>query len=124
MKKMWLTTFLFFVVLCANAQIEILKVTGKNGKDYKLGYGAFLKFSVPVSEASYVSMEAAFNFAQEKEDPQSGMAVCPLKLGYRYTVNGSGTGLYAEPQAGYNSMAFVPTMTMSIMKMLMKSFMA
>jgi hypothetical protein len=28
--------------------------------------------------------------------------MCPLKLGYRYTVNGTGEGLYIEPQAGYN----------------------
>ena len=102
MRTLWLALFLFFIATGANAQIEVLKVTGKNGKDYKLGFGAFLKFSVPASEASYISVEGGFNFAQEKEDPEEGMAVCPLKLGYRYTVNGSGSGLYVEPQAGYN----------------------
>ena len=102
MRKFWITAFLLFAMTIGYGQIQVLKMVGKNGKDYKIGYGAFLKFSVPVSEAAYASVEAGVNFAQEKDDPELGMAVIPLKLGYRYTVNGSGTGFYVEPQVGYN----------------------
>jgi hypothetical protein len=102
MKKFFLAGLLFFIAAGAKAQIEVLKVTGKNSQDYKIGFGAFLKFAFPVSQAAYTNIEAGFNFAQEKEDAESGMAVVPLKIGYRYTLNGTGTGLYVEPQAGYN----------------------
>jgi hypothetical protein len=31
-----------------------------------------------------------------------GTAMCPLKAGYRYTLDGTGKGFYVEPQVGFN----------------------
>lgn len=31
-----------------------------------------------------------------------GTIMVPLKAGYRYTLDGSGTGFYVEPQIGFN----------------------
>ncbi len=67
-----------------------------------MGFGAFLKFGYPVSEASEVSIEASALFFFVKGSDGDGLAVVPFKLGYRYTLNGTGTGIYIEPQAGYN----------------------
>lgn len=47
-------------------------------------------------------MEAGLNAFQYKPDENYGMLTIPFKLGYRYTMDRSGTGLYLEPQLGYN----------------------
>jgi hypothetical protein len=41
----------------ANGQIQVSKLMGKNSNDYTTGYGGFLKFSYPVSQASDISLE-------------------------------------------------------------------
>lgn len=103
MRKYVLSLPLLFVALCVSAQIEVIKIADKEAKEYKLGFGAFLRFSLPVSEADYLSVEGGAKFIPQKEYSDEGMAVIPLKVGYRYTVNRSGTGLYVEPQLGYNA---------------------
>jgi hypothetical protein len=104
MKKFFLfSTFLLLTRLSANAQIEVAKFTGKNSSEYKMGFGAFLKFAYPVSEAADISLEGGALFFQEKEITSYGVAFVPIKIGYRYTIDGSGTGFYAEPQVGYNA---------------------
>jgi hypothetical protein len=44
-------------VIQANAQLGVMKLVGKNTKDYKLGFGAFVKTAVPVSDGSDVTLE-------------------------------------------------------------------
>ncbi|MEO6327646.1 MAG: hypothetical protein ABIO55_01880 [Ginsengibacter sp.] len=102
MRKLILVFMLLLCVPRINAQIEIAKLIGKRWNDYKLGYGAFLKFSYPVSTASDLSIEASLVFFSVKENDGDGLAVVPFKLGYRYTLNGTGSGIYIEPQLGYN----------------------
>lgn len=100
-------TFLLFCTLLllnvfVSAQIEIAKLVGKNSADYKPGFGAFLKFAYPVSEAADINLEAGALYFVEKQSSSSGLAFVPVKLGYRYTFNGTGDGFYAQPQVGYN----------------------
>jgi hypothetical protein len=93
---------LILSITLLHAQIQVLKIVGKENKDYKLGFGAYLKFTTPVSESDYVSAEVGLNAFQYKPDENYGMLTIPIKLGYRYTLDRSGTGLYLEPQLGYN----------------------
>ncbi|RXK58799.1 hypothetical protein ESA94_15525 [Lacibacter luteus] len=89
----------------ANAQIEVLTVLNpKPESKYIVGFGAMLKFGVPVLEkADEINIEVGVKFIPEIEYPDSyGIAYVPVKLGYRYTLDRSGTGFYAEPQLGYS----------------------
>ena len=98
-------TFLFvtFLIVQANAQIGIMKLVGNNTKDYGLGFGAFIKTGVPVSDGSDITVEIGANiFFMKGSGTQYGTIMCPLKIGYRYTLNGTGQGFYVEPQAGFN----------------------
>jgi hypothetical protein len=97
-----------FISWQAHSQIAISKIVGKDSKDFGFGYGAFLKFPYRVSEAADVTLEIGLNIFPEKDDPSSGWANVPIKAGYRYTLNGSGSGFYIEPQAGYNIYGAAP----------------
>jgi hypothetical protein len=102
MSKELLATFLLnFFIIQANAQLGVMKLIGNDTKNYKLGFGAFIKAGFPVSDASNVTLEIGVNFFPSK-DAGEGTAMCPLKAGYRYTLNGTGEGFYVEPQVGYN----------------------
>ena len=100
-KNIFLGIFLF-VSFKLNAQIQFSKIVGKSSKDYGVGKGGFLKFSHPISEASDVTLELGANVFSLKDDPAYGWALIPIKAGYRYTLNRTGTGFYIEPQVGYN----------------------
>lgn len=105
MGKGLLTTFLLvFFLIQANAQLGAMKLVGKDTKDYKLGFGAFIKTGVPVSDGSDVTLEigADIFFLNDGYGTKDGTIMCPLKAGYRYTLNGTGKGFYVEPQVGYN----------------------
>ena len=104
MSKTLLTTFvLLFYILQSNAQIGIMKLVGKNTSDYTIGAGAFIKTGIPVSEGSDVTLELGVNYFFLKDGGTGdGTVMCPLKVGYRYTFNGTGEGFYVEPQVGYN----------------------
>ncbi len=101
-KGIFTTSLLFFLITHANAQLGVMKLVGPGTKDYKLGFGAFIKAGVPVSDAANVTLEIGVNFFPSKDGGGDGTAMCPLKAGYRYTLNGTGEGFYVEPQAGYN----------------------
>src|SRR6266487_6573545 len=102
MKRKLLLGLLLFSLAKTKAQVEVSKLIGKNSSDYTIGYGGFLKFSHPVSDAADVSLEVGAIVFQSKIYDGYGWAVVPVKAGYRYTLNGSGYGFYLEPQAGYN----------------------
>jgi len=94
------TLLLFFFIIQANAQLGVMKLVGNDTKDYKLGFGAFLKSGFPVSGGSDVTLEIGADIFPL--DAGYGTIMCPLKAGYRYTLNGTGMGFYVEPQVGFN----------------------
>ena len=101
MTKRLLFTFLsVFFIIQANAQLGVMKMVGNGTEDYKMGFGAFIKTGFPILQGSDVTVELGANIFTL--DAGYGTIMCPLKAGYRYTLNGSGKGFYIEPQAGYN----------------------
>lgn len=91
---------LLFSIVQAYAQIGAMKMVGNNTSDYSLGFGAFIKGGFPVLEGSDATIEIGANIFLL--DDGDGTAMCPLKVGFRYTFDGTGSGLYVEPQVGYN----------------------
>jgi hypothetical protein len=102
-KKIMVLFVSVFLIVQAHAQIGVMKLVGNGTKDYSLGFGAFIKTAIPYSEAADFTIEVGANFFPDKDYPSDyGTIMCPLKLGYRYTLNGTGQGFYIEPQAGFN----------------------
>lgn len=102
-KRTLATTVLFLLMLQANAQISVMKLIGNNTKDYAIGFGALIKSGFPVSEAADLTLELGADiFFMKGYGPDYGTLMCPLKAGYRYTLNGTGEGFYVEPQVGFN----------------------
>lgn len=95
---------LLFSIRQANAQLGVMKMVGNDTKNYSLGFGAFVKGGYPVSDGSDVTLEIGVDifFLNDGYDNADGTAMCPLKAGYRYTLNGTGKGFYVEPQVGFN----------------------
>lgn len=62
------------------------------------GFGGFLNVAIPITEGNSITTEAGF-YSFRKDDDLT--VLVPFLLGYRYTLNGSGTGFYMEPTAGY-----------------------
>ena len=95
---------LFFSFRQANAQLGAMKLVGKDTKDYTMGFGAFVKTGVPVSDGSTLTLELGANIflLNDGYGSADGTIMCPLKAGYRYTLNKTGTGFYVEPQVGFN----------------------
>jgi hypothetical protein len=103
MLKGIITTILFFIVTNVEAQLGVMKMVGPNTSNYSLGVGAYVKGIFPVTQASDVTLEVGANmFSLDDDGNGDGTAVIPIKAGYRYSVNGTGMGLYVEPQIGYN----------------------
>lgn len=97
-KRLLLSISLMSSFHFCNAQIEVAHI---KVKDFKAtGFGAFLNFSFPVSEANYVTLEGGVQYFKNKYDED--LARVPVLLGYRYTLNQSGTGFYVEPNGGYS----------------------
>lgn len=99
-KKLFATFLLFFFIIQANAQLGVMRLVGNGTKDYKMGYGAFIKTGFPVTEGNDATVEIGANMFPI--DDRYGTIMCPLKVGYRYTLDGSGKGFYVEPQVGYD----------------------
>jgi hypothetical protein len=81
----------------ANAQLQVDYLTFKGFSS--IGFGGSFNFSVPVSDADYVTGEAGLDVFSKNDEH---VAIAPMLLGYRYTIDGSGTGWYIEPNAGYS----------------------
>ena len=97
-KKNFLLCLLVLGFHFCSAQIEVAHLSVKEFK--AIGFSSFLNFSIPLSEANYVTVEGGLQYFKYSDDEEVGLF--PISLGYRYTVNRSGTGLYLEPSAGYN----------------------
>ena len=104
MIKGLLAIILFFVTTQVWAQLGVVKMVGNNTSKYNLGYGAYIKTGFPISEGDDVTLQiGAYLFVLNDGAPQqNGTGVVPLTAGYRYTLNRKGSGLYIEPQIGYN----------------------
>jgi len=103
MKKLPLAITFVFITTYSWSQIAISHLLPHDGRQYSFGYGGMLKLAYPISEGDDITMEGGIvlNF-QKGTGGADGIAICPLKLGYRYTFDGSGSGFYVEPQLGYN----------------------
>ena len=95
--KQLLFVIAIFLSTCAKSQIQVDYINF-NGFS-AVGFGAFLNFSFPVSDANYLTAEAGLDVFSHDG---SNVALAPVLLGYRYTLDGSGTGFYLEPNAGYS----------------------
>ncbi len=83
--------------LFSAAQIEVGHLSTKNFSG--IAFGGFFNVSVPISDADYVSGEAALYVASGSE---KHIALLPLLASYRYTLDRTGTGWYVEPNAGWS----------------------
>lgn len=92
--------FLLFCLIASTSLKAQIQLDHLSFKGYSaLGFGGFFNFAVPVSDANYVTGEIGLDvFSSNGEN----VALAPLLLGYRYTLDGSGTGFYVEPNAGYS----------------------
>lgn len=102
MKKIIILSIICISYFTSNAQIELAKIVGKNSEKYGIGYSTFVKFSHPISEADDLSLELGVLMFREKNSSTNGLAYIPIKVGYRYSINRTGSGFYVEPQLGYN----------------------
>ena len=99
-KRLLATLLLVFFIIQVNAQLGAMKLVGNGTEDYKMGFGAFIKTGFPVLEGSDLTLEIGADIFPL--DDRYGTIMCPLKAGYRYTLNGTGKGFYVEPQVGFN----------------------
>ena len=103
MRKVTFLCLLVFVVSKIQAQLEVATMLGKYKAHHSFGYGAFLNFGKQVTDAGYATLEiAATIFPDVGSGGQDGIAVIPVLVGYKHTLNGSGLGFYIQPQIGYN----------------------
>jgi hypothetical protein len=94
-KLLLLSSALFLCGICYS-QIEVARL---NTKGYSaLGFGGYLGFDIPVSESGAVTLGAGF-YSFKKEEQR--VAIAPFIAGFRKQLDGSATGLYIQPQAGY-----------------------
>ena len=101
--RLLIVFILQFFFAQAKSQLGVMKLVGNNTKQYSIGFGAFIKTGFPLSEAADLTVELGANFFPVKGSGFNyGTAMCPVKAGYRYTLNQTGTGFYAEPQLGFN----------------------
>jgi hypothetical protein len=87
--------FIFCSTSKAQLQLDYLSFKGFSS----IGFGGFFNFSVPVSDANYVTGELGLDVFSRNDEH---VALAPMLVGYRYTLDGTGTGFYLEPNLGYS----------------------
>lgn len=95
-KKLLLIGAFLLTCFFVNAQAEGAYVDMKTFKAF--GFGGHLNFKFPVTEGGSITTEAGIYLFKYQD---RNALVLPLLLGYQYTLDGSGTGFYVEPLAGY-----------------------
>jgi hypothetical protein len=102
MRKITTLCFLVLFVSEIHAQIEVSTMLGKYKTHHSFGYGLFLNLGKQVTDAGYATIDvSATIFPDIGSGGDYGIAVIPVMLGYKHTLNGSGVGFYVQPQAGY-----------------------
>ena|SRR6202035_1466331 len=79
------------------AQLQVDHISFKGFS--AIGFGGFFNFAVPVSDANYITGEVGLDVFSSNGN---NVALAPILVGYRYTLDGTGTGFYVEPNAGYS----------------------
>src|SRR5262245_1676518 len=80
----------------AQAQLEVTQLILKGQS--ATGFGAFFHGGFPVHKAGEISGEIGLDYFAPG---QSHLIFIPMLVGFRHTFDGSGTGFYVEPFAGY-----------------------
>lgn len=103
-QKLLALILLFSTTMRADAQLGVMKWVGPGSSKYDLGFGGFVKGAYPITDGADVTLEVGANIFLMNDGYGSadGTIMVPLKAGYRYTLDGSGTGFYVEPQIGFN----------------------
>jgi hypothetical protein len=102
MRKFYLSFVCLFISMYSYAQIEVVRLLGKEKEDHPIGYGAGLHIGYPISGSGNITLDAGYiMFPNSNLYFPEGIVLVPIKLGYQYILNGEGTGLYVEPQLGY-----------------------
>lgn len=78
------------------AQLEVAHLSTKGFSS--TGFGGFFNLAVPVDEGVSITGEFGVYFFKSSDN---SIAMAPFLLGYRYMLDGSSTGWYVEPAAGY-----------------------
>jgi hypothetical protein len=111
MKKVLLIIISLILSACLYAQVAVVKMVGKNANQYKLGWGVFTYFDIPVNEVGNKSVRVElldFAFLPSKNDNlYDTKGYLSIKLGYKNIFSETKTGFYIEPQAGYARIAEV-----------------
>jgi len=95
-KKTTLIFFFIFFSAAVSAQVEVAHLFSKGFS--ATGFGGFLHIGAAISEGDELSGELGLYYFSTKG---SHLAFAPVLAGYRHTFNGSGSGFYIEPAAGY-----------------------
>jgi len=96
----------------AHSQIELAKLIHEDYRDMLPGIGAALQFAIPVTEAGSATVEAGALLFFDQEYPEAyGVAMVPVKVGYRHILNGTAAGFYVQPQVGYNVFGYESNVT-------------
>jgi len=96
-RKFLIVPFFLIASITLNAQLEVDQLSFKGFSAF--GFGGFFNFAIPVSDANYVTGEIGLDGFSNNGNT---VALVPMLAGFRYTFDGTGTGFYAEPNAGYN----------------------
>ncbi len=95
-------TFLIFCSLLfkssiSNAQLEVAHISMKGFS--AIGLGGFLNVGIPTSEGAAITGEIGYYSFKHTGNQ---VILVPFLLGYRHTLNNSGSGTYLEPVLGYS----------------------
>lgn len=96
-KKASIFIFLLLIYSKTKSQIEVAHATVKDFK--KTGLGGFLNFIQPINNANYLTLEGGLQYF--KNEYEEELTLIPVGLGYLYTLNQNGYGLYIDPKLGY-----------------------
>ena len=93
-----------FITASLSAQLAVAKIVGKDADKYKLGFGLFAYYDIPVGEIGNNSVRIELldgpYFPGKTKDSSAGYI--SIKLGYRHIFSSeTKTGFYIEPQLGY-----------------------
>ncbi|MFT3948775.1 MAG: hypothetical protein QM763_17560 [Agriterribacter sp.] len=104
-KKLLPFLITIFFSISSFAQLSVLKMTGKESRYSKIGYGLFANLSIPVNEAGNQHavlelMDVAY--FPSKEEGDFLIAYISVKARFRNVFSSEGnTGFLLEPQVGY-----------------------
>ena len=96
-KSLLCIALLSSIAISAQSQIEGGYARMKNFEAF--GFGGFINVQFPIQEVDYLTFDLGLNWYKNQNDDD--IAFAPLLVGYRYTLNRSGSGLFVEPFAGY-----------------------